>query len=179
MSRYLLRSDELNVIKGRLNAKEHSTPQTDIIDEMLGFLLLAYADGKQGVENDFRKETTQNVDAVRESVYRVIDGKTWEERLNEHLQNGDVAAVERLAITESHRIYNEAAYDTAKKLGATKKVWNGVMDDKTRDSHFYLDGTVKGIDEPFQTIYGNEGQYPGQFGVPEEDVNCRCSLTFF
>ena len=54
------------------------------------------------------------------------------------------------------------------------KTWKSMKDDKVRDTHDYLDGMTVGFDEDFYTYNGDHAKYPGLFGVPEEDVNCRC-----
>ena len=44
-----------------------------------------------------------------------------------------------------------------------------------RDAHVELHGQEVGIDEPF-TVDGEEAQAPGQFGVAELDIQCRCTM---
>lgn len=55
------------------------------------------------------------------------------------------------------------------------KTWDATLDERTRDTHWLLHGTTVGIDDWFQTVNGRT-QYPGGFGIPEEDINCRCRL---
>ena len=55
------------------------------------------------------------------------------------------------------------------------KQWDATLDSHTRPDHVELDGQIREIDEPF-TINGFEAMYPGDFGVPEEDINCRCAI---
>lgn len=45
----------------------------------------------------------------------------------------------------------------------------------TRPNHCELDGQVREIDEPFE-VAGKKVMYPGAFGDPSEDCNCRCCL---
>ena len=83
--------------------------------------------------------------------------------------------------TESHRIQEKAALDAqykAKSRGAdVVKQWNSTLDGDTRPTHRKLDGQIKEIDKPF-VMHGRKAMYPGAFGRPEEDCNCRCrSLT--
>lgn len=83
----------------------------------------------------------------------------------------------QIVITESHRIREEAAQDAraaAKAQGAdVVKQWDATLDGKTRKTHRRLDGQIREIDEPFE-IDGKRAMYPGGFGRPEEDINCRC-----
>ena len=53
-----------------------------------------------------------------------------------------------------------------------------MLDDRVRDTHDYLEGVEVGLDDEFYTYLGNKAMFPGQFGVAEEDVNCRCWVTF-
>lgn len=86
---------------------------------------------------------------------------------------------QRIARTEGHRIQNAAALDAqkaAKESGAdVVKQWDSTMDGKTRKTHRKLDGQIREIDEPFE-VNGHKAMAPGQFGRPEEDINCRCAI---
>ena len=81
--------------------------------------------------------------------------------------------------TESHRIQQASKYDAqnaAKAKGANVvKQWNSTLDGDTRSSHRRLDGQIRELDEPFE-IGGKKAMYPGDFGDPAEDCNCRCQL---
>ena len=79
--------------------------------------------------------------------------------------------------TEGHRIQEESKQDArtaAKTKGAeTVKQWDATLDGATRDTHRKLDGQIREIDEPFEAN-GNKAMYPGGFGDPAEDCECRC-----
>jgi SPP1 gp7 family putative phage head morphogenesis protein len=81
--------------------------------------------------------------------------------------------------TESHRIAQAATYDAmkaAKAKGANiVKQWNSTLDGKTRSSHRRIDGQIREVEEPFE-MGGKKAMYPGDFGDPAEDCNCRCQL---
>ena len=83
----------------------------------------------------------------------------------------------RIARTEGHRIQNESAYDCmveAKNNGADiVKQWDATMDSKVRPEHAELNGQIRNIDEPFE-YNGAEAMYPGDFGIADMDINCRC-----
>lgn len=87
-------------------------------------------------------------------------------------------AITRIAETEMHRIANQSAYETAKASGATEKTWHCMMLPTSRDTHIYLDGVTAPIDGEFYSFKGGSTQFPGQWGIAEEDVNCLCWLTF-
>jgi len=79
--------------------------------------------------------------------------------------------------TEAHRIAQAGIYDAQKeavKKGANVvKQWMSTLDGDTRKSHRKLDGQIREIDEPFE-MDGKKAMYPGKFGDPAEDCNCRC-----
>lgn len=85
----------------------------------------------------------------------------------------------RIARTEGHRIQAAAAFDAqhkAKDAGADiVKQWDSTLDGRTRDTHRMLDGQIRELDEPFE-VYGHKARFPSDFGLPSEDINCRCAL---
>lgn len=56
-----------------------------------------------------------------------------------------------------------------------KKVWMATPDDRTRKSHFDMDGEERNIDDEFS----NGCQYPAdpECDEPSEVWNCRCTMT--
>ena len=81
--------------------------------------------------------------------------------------------------TEAHRIAQSSAMD-AQKVAVSKgakvvKQWMSTLDGDTRKSHRRLDGQIREVDEYFE-IDGKKAKYPGDFGDPAEDCNCRCQL---
>lgn len=79
--------------------------------------------------------------------------------------------------TEGHRIQQasqEDARQAAKSKGAdVVKQWDATLDSATRPTHRALDGQIREVDEPFE-MHGKTAMYPGEFGDPAEDCNCRC-----
>lgn len=84
----------------------------------------------------------------------------------------------RICRTEGHRIQQASTYDAqkaAKEKGANVvKVWDSTLDGKTRPTHRKLDGQIREVDEPFE-MDGMKAMFPGDFGDPAEDCNCRCA----
>lgn len=84
-----------------------------------------------------------------------------------------------IARTEGHRVQQEATLhcqQKAKKKGAdVVKQWDSTLDGLTRPHHRELDGQVREVEEPFE-VAGKKTMYPGGFGDPSEDCNCRCCL---
>lgn len=83
----------------------------------------------------------------------------------------------RIVRTEGHRIQQESADDArnvAKAKGAdVVKQWDASLDSVTRPLHRELDGQIRETDEPFEAG-GKKVMYPGKFGDPSQDCNCRC-----
>ena len=82
--------------------------------------------------------------------------------------------------TEAHRIQQAAAHDAcvlAKSKGAdVVKQWDSTLDGDTRPTHRELDGQIVELEEPFKAG-GKSAKYPGDFGDPAEDCNCRCRVN--
>lgn len=125
--------------------------------------------------------TKLNKTIANEITQAIATGESYlavANRINTQMKSGYYNSV-RIARTEGHRIQNESAFDCmteAKKNGAdVVKQWDATLDSHTRPDHVELDGQIREIDEPF-TINSFEAMYPGDFGVPEEDINCRCAI---
>ena len=179
--------DELNRVKAaipqffdesgtRIKSKKDFDSLLDMLEDLF---LLAYANGNEMTN----LQLASNIEPSLEDVIRVVDkeiaGKTWRDRVREYYDNGGtIADIERIADTETHRDSNAAAYETAKAAGATTKTWKTMMDDRVRDSHYWLEGVSAPIDGEFYNYKGQSTMYPGEWGVAEEDVNCRCWVTY-
>ena len=91
--------------------------------------------------------------------------------------NAPLARTKTIVRTEGHRIQQQSADDArnaAKAQGCqVVKQWDAVLDGNTRTNHRILDGQIREVGEPFE-IDGKKAEYPGAFGRPEEDCNCRC-----
>lgn len=60
-----------------------------------------------------------------------------------------------------------------------QKRWMAIFDDKTRTAHARLDGQVRDVDEPFDSLLG-EIMYPGDLSAEPANVwNCRCYMDEF
>lgn len=159
--------------------KRDKREEEDIIDELLDLFLLAYAMGNSVTNDNLSSNYAPSVDEVMEVVDAKVAGKTWRERVEDYFANGGTGEdIARIADTETHRIANTAALNTAVESGATLKTWVTMLDDKVRDSHDYLEGETVPIGDDFYTYDGAHAPAPGMFGIPEEDINCRCELLF-
>ena len=148
-------------------------------DLILDWLIECYLLGDEYVRESFSDPGfgTVDTDEMYATIYHKIKDKDFDQRVREYAQQGDIDGIMLVAETDGHRVFNNSEITTAKKLGATSKRWN-CMFVNSRDTHMYLDGTTVPIDAEFYTFMGNHAEYPGQFGVAEEDCNCHCWLTF-
>lgn len=128
-----------------------------------------------------------NVDALKINVLQEISrgiaqGLSYQEmaRNLKNVINVDYNKTLRIAKTEGHRIQQEATYNVQKRAIAkgakVVKQWDSTLDGKTRPTHRALDGQIVGVDEYFKSESGYKALYPGNFGIPSEDCNCRCCL---
>jgi len=119
---------------------------------------------------------------LREELTRgLIQGKGFQQTSREIKKRMDVGAtnVLRIARTESHRVQSVGRLQSLKQASdvgvVIKKVWVATLDGRTRDTHQELDGVKIENDEQFE-IRGVKAEGPGLFGIPAEDINCRCSV---
>lgn len=176
--------DELNALKERLESRFvdgrlTSDGREDVIDELLDLFLLAVANGSASANDNLGTDIHLGTKTAVDIVDREIADKTWRDRVNDYFDNGGtVGDIIRIAETETNRDTNEGGYVTATKAGAKEKTWHCSMLPTSRDSHIYLDGVSAPIDGEFFSINGGSTQYPCEWGIPEEDVNCLCWLTY-
>ena len=125
--------------------------------------------------------------AVQQEVSRgIAQGMTWSNIASNLARNMKHTPFQkaysnsiRIARTEGHRIQNKAALDAqkrAKDRGANVvKLWDAVLDGKTRPEHGELDGQIREVGEMFEAA-GYKVEAPSMFGVASQDCNCRCQL---
>ena len=85
--------------------------------------------------------------------------------------------LQRMIECEANRVFNSGVIEAGRGVENVTKTWNGMMDERERDTHWFLEGVTLPFDEEFVTYTGASGLAPGMFDDPEEDVNCRCWLT--
>ena len=115
----------------------------------------------------------------------IANGSSWNEiaekiasGMNSPFTNAYNRAI-GIARTEGHRVQQESALhcqQKAKAKGAdVVKQWDSTLDSVTRPNHVELNGQIREVDEHFE-VAGKKAMYPGAFGDPSEDCNCRCCL---
>lgn len=112
----------------------------------------------------------------------VIDGKTVNDRIALHIRNDDDGRLKNLIDSELHKAYEAGKSDYASYQMAdghtVNKTWNTWLDDKVRDTHGYLEAMTVPADEEFYTYDGDHAKHPGDFALAQNNVNCRCFLTY-
>ena len=118
--------------------------------------------------------------AIASEISRgIASGISYEDmaRNIQNLSRAPLARAKTIARTEAHRIYETSSEDArqeAKAAGAdVMKQWDATLDGDTRPTHRELDGQIRETDKPFEAD-GKKAMYPGDFGDPAEDCNCRC-----
>ena len=140
-----------------------------------------------GLYSKMGEDVTKLKQSIRSELSRGIsNGSSWLDiagSITRGMNSPFNRAINRtinIARTEGHRIQQESTWDaqkTAKEKGAdVVKQWCATLDDSTRETHRQLDGKIVEVDEAFTLPDGLSAQFPGDFGDPAEDCNCRCCL---
>lgn len=138
-----------------------------------------------------------DVDDMEKSVFKDIAGKDWEQRVSEYYDSdsGTADDVIRVVDTDMNRIYNDSVLDVGEKANSGRvewtredvpapntkdrvmKTWVTMGDDKVRDTHDYLEGMSVPVDGRFFTFDSDYARYPGDFQLPQNNINCRCRIS--
>mgnify|MGYP003287956058 CR=1 FL=1 len=193
---YILPIDELNVFTTNLEEHFDTDPETgkrrikseqdkeDIIDEMFDLLMMAYRNGTISANMDLSAEITPEFERVEQAIYKPIAGRTWKDRIEEYASTECTPFdIQRIAETDMTRIFNTAVIDVGNKFeserwtGSVMKVWNTMLDDRVRDTHAYLESIRVPLLAEFYTFDGDHALAPGMFEMPENNINCRCTIS--
>ena len=163
-----------------LSGQEQVRKQADMfIDDLLSLLLLSYERGIRDVGEMLGFAPRLNSRAMEAAIYEKIDGKTFEDRVREHVAAQDTGRLASLTESEAHRVYSQAGEDAARQAAApVQKTWVTMGDPHVRDTHDYIDGASVSLDEEFYTFDGDHAMRPGGFQLAENNVNCRCWLRY-
>lgn len=175
---YTLLFDELQ----ELTESSYYVRQGDsdkIADDILSLLINAYNLGLKSTEEMLDYEVRADIDEMSEIIFMLIDGKTFEDRVAEHVSAKDLTGLSVLAESEFHRVYNATVERVGERIEKESgrritKTWYTVRDEKVRDTHRYLEGQKLKLREEFFTYDGDHALYPGGFTKAENNVNCRC-----
>jgi len=170
-----MKFDELNIVTAAAIADSNNS--TEVSDTIENMLVNAYVVAAETIDDEIDEMHEIDVTRMYEVINKVIDGKTFSERVSEYYEQGDSEAIKRVAETELHRTFNQSIIDTAKKSDKNlTKTWVTMGDDRVREDHFYLEGVTIPLNDEFVTIGGYTAQAPSLFGVPQLDCGCRCTL---
>lgn len=125
-----------------------------------------------------------DIDALKELLEAGVEAGSSVDDMVEDIKRyyGDFAPegykLERIVRTEVIGASNQGALESYTQAGVERKGWLATRDERTRDTHIsaeedYRDGI--GINEDF-VVGAGRGPAPGQMGVAEEDINCRCAV---
>lgn len=140
----------------------------------------------QGLYKRMGEDTGKLKESIKtELSIGISNGESWNQ-IAAHIASGMKSpftiAYNRaitIARTEGHRVNQEASLhcqQKAKSNGADiVKQWDATLDSVTRPHHLELDQQIREVEEPFE-VAGMRAMYPGSFGTPSEDCNCRCCL---
>lgn len=124
--------------------------------------------------------------AIRQEITQgLIEGKGYAKIAQNITKRAEVTASRALVIarTESGRAQSTArvlAYEKAEAAAErlrikTTRIWVATFDQRTRDTHRSMDGQVANEKGKFILPSGAETDGPRLSGIPEEDINCRCT----
>jgi len=121
-----------------------------------------------------------NPDVMEQTINEPIAGKTYRDRIREYLDAEDstVENFQRVAETDATRVYNAGVVDGGRNSGirGVRKQWQTMMDDRVRDTHDYLQSMEVPLEDDFYTYDGDHARAPGLFSLPENNINCRCTI---
>lgn len=169
----------------RLDKKAYK--DLDEVQEWLNAWIDSYglalcADMNQTTKKKLKKVLSESIE----------EGDTLSERVKKLCAASDALFVDMgkvraalIARTESCTTMNAGSNLLYKSEGIEQKLWISARDDRTRDAHLIMDGTVIGIDEKFDvpgfdSVEGAMMDYPGDATAPAGQVcNCRCVVSPF
>lgn len=135
-----------------------------------------------------RLKTNQEkyVSDIRSAITQgLIQGKGYGQIARDIKTRSDIGAGKslRIARTETHRVQNQARKDGIQKTKAAAErqgfdvveVWDAAEDSRTRPDHARMDGVEANSEGKFD-YFGIMVDGPGMVGIPEADINCRCTI---
>lgn len=154
------------------NLVDESTVRRMIIDDDI-----TLPPKKLSIPKDMRWNTKQLNSAVLQGIFNGESMQKIADRILPIVDNNQKAAI-RNARTLTTGAQNRGRLDSYNRLDqmglVQKKVWMATHDERTRESHAWLDGEKVDIDKEFS----NGLMFPGDTnGPPEEVYNCRCTVV--
>ena len=144
------------------------------------------------VQNDLGRIAARRLrETSRERIQRTLaqgltrgDSYPRMAREIEQAINGNRSDAIRIVRTEAGRAQSigaQKSYERAQEQGVEgREIWVATLDERTRISHGELDGEPKNDEHDGWRVPGTNVWTPGprQSGIPEFDINCRCTTIF-
>ena len=115
---YIAGFDELNKLTSYVYSstvtKATEDRKKEVTDNVLSFLILAYKAGIEAV-NRMLWDVSIDEDLMYAAIYLNIDGKTFEDRIADALNQNNESALQRLVTSEYHRVYNNSGESACKR----------------------------------------------------------------
>lgn len=125
---------------------------------------------------------TADLNKIRGTLAQVfIQGKSYPQAasLIKGIMNDAAYKAMRIARTEGNRLVNAGGYAMTQRAISQGidivRQWDATLDARTRSRHAALDGKSEDENGLFH-IGDDTSPYPGQFGLVQNSVNCRCSI---
>ena len=189
----LTKSAGIDIETKQETIEEVADEANQIVDEALATIIALRAPRQADfILQTTEKELNQSMDKV------IVDAAKEGERLTLAEQGRRTARdfnqkipgrVETIAIVEAQAMAEDTKMTEAETIAAIggvgialamRKVWNTVLDEKTRDSHSIADLQKRTIIEPFN-VQGQFLKVPGDTSLGatlDNIVNCRCAAEF-
>lgn len=189
----LMPFDELNTFR-QMVTEYKTEPLTngekeqmrDDIEDYIEFLLIeAYTYGNVQAMQDLGlldKDPADLIDpdVMEQTINEPVADKTYKDRIREYLDEEDSTVEDfvRVAETDATRVYNAGVVDGGKASGVpgVMKQWITRDDDRVRSTHEYLQSMTVPLNNDFFSYDGDHARAPGLFTLPENNINCRCTL---
>ena len=138
-----------------------------------------------GIGDDIRPTERQ----IQDCINQPVGDMTLTERISGYIAETDnevpvstiIDKIKAAVEDDGFRVYENAVLECGLALDdegyIVTKTWNAIIDEVTRETHFELNGTTIPVDEYFITSGGAAALAPKMFGVPSEDIHCRCVIT--
>ena len=175
--RLALKFDELNTLETMLS---YGGFDKDYARQLFRDCLEdAYIEGFASAEYMLNQEEDIEDDLLFFALEKEYDGESIYTKFDNYYEQGDAEKLKVLIDNEFHRVYSQGGIDMATETGRdVYKTWQTMQDDRVRETHDYLEGMTIPLKEKFKTLDMDEADAPGGFTLPENNVNCRCWLSY-
>lgn len=182
---------------GMVNAVKKSTGNSDLGILLSGLSATTPETVKNIIENPMdnltlstvlNRKRSQVVSDIKKNLsVGLANGDSYAkmaQRISKSLDS-DYKKAMRIVRTESNRAINKGFQDVSDEasdmlLGSDYvevKEWCSMEDESVRDTHNHLNGKKIHVQDEFESK-GRKAKCPCGFGIPEEDINCRCFLAY-